>query len=59
MVKDYPNVVAGDYFDISASVGKNSEGYDCVAKCSFTKDLTFENGKMYRMSATLEKESVD
>ena len=54
--RDYPNVVAGDYFDISASVGKNSEWYDCVAKCSFTKDLTFENGKMYRMSATLVKE---
>ncbi len=51
------HLVAGDYFSIQVDAMDGEKLYTCVLdKKDITKDLTFENGKMYRMSATLEKQ---
>lgn len=55
-VNEYFNMSEGDYFYLEASVYNGVEWYDCATTHTFTKDVTFENGKMYRLSATLEAE---
>ena len=50
------HLTAGDYFSITVDALDAEESYECVLdKMTVTKDLSFENGKMYRMSATLVK----
>lgn len=48
---------AGDYFEFSLKAFDGEAEYNCILdKKVVTKDLEFENGKVYRLSATLVKE---
>lgn len=54
------HLTAGDYFSFQVDALDGEEPYTCVLdQKAVTKDLTFENGKMYRLSATLEKQQVE
>lgn len=50
------SVEEGDYMNISAST---TSGDYILENREFNKDLVFQNGKMYRLSATLEKQLAE
>ena len=48
------HLTAGDYFTFEVNALDGEEPYTCVLdKKTVTKDLVLENGRMYRLSATL------
>ena len=51
------HLTSGDYYSIQVGAMDDEELYTCVLdKKTVNKDITLENGKMYRLSATLEKQ---
>lgn len=53
----YYRLTAGDYLTFMADITDNGADYDCILdRKDIAKTTIFENGKMYRLSATLVKE---
>ena len=53
----YYRLTEGDYLTFMADITDNGADYDCVLdRKDIAKTTIFENGKMYRLSATLVKE---
>lgn len=56
----YYTLTAGDYLTFDATITDNGSNYNCVpARKDITKTTKLENGKMYRLSATLEKKQAE